>query len=361
MASYLDQRYLDIVNNFKDNLSGRRTSFNRNSYCYDLSLRFFADLSDQLFLEKYLPATEEKNFESFVEKLRGQYVETWSKVSWMSEDDKKVAVEKFKSLKFAYPTIKKRKRIDLVKNYEQQNFVQLVELLQQLRRNEGFRAAANEEDTNDDSEERQNSNSFVFHFNKNKLFIPAANAKDPFYQQKTKTQALNYGMTGQYLTGKMVLAVLNDGATIDSTLKTRDWWSAETTKQFQRTSQCMANVFKKTEVEELPGTKLSDSEETMEEYLGIQFAYEAYKKNVGNSDSPLLGYPLTGEQNFFISYAMRNCANRNVNNLRYLTKQGDIPEKYQVNVLLANTEAFAKAFSCPVGSAMNPKDKCKSY
>ncbi|KAI6193112.1 Membrane metallo-endopeptidase-like 1 isoform X2 [Aphelenchoides besseyi] len=359
MAPYLDYRYVKI--SFKDDLRGQKSSFNRNSYCYDLSLRFFADLSDQLFLEKYLPATEEKYFKNFVEKLRTQYVETWFEVSWMSENDKKVAVDKFKGLKFIYPTIKKRKRIDLVKNYERMNFVQLVELLQRLRRNEDFRAAVNEEDTNDDWEERQNLIAYVFHFNKNKLFIPSAIAKDPFYQQKTKTQALNYGMTGQYLTGKMVMLVLNTGATIDSTLKTRDWWSAETTKQYKATLQCMTNAFKKTELEELPGTKLSNNEDTMEEYLGIQFAYEAYKKNVGNSDPTLLGYSLTGEQNFFISYAMRNCANLNVNGLRYLIKQGEIPEKYQVNVLLANTEAFAKAFSCPVGSAMNPKDKCKPY
>ena len=34
------------------------------------------------------------------------------------------------------------------------------------------------------------------------------------------------------------------------------------------------------------------------------------------------------------------------------------PSQYRVNVPLANSADFAKAFSCPTGSPMNPSDKC---
>ena len=33
-------------------------------------------------------------------------------------------------------------------------------------------------------------------------------------------------------------------------------------------------------------------------------------------------------------------------------------DKYRKNLALANFEPFAQAFNCPVGSPMNPVDKC---
>ncbi|XP_065302041.1 neprilysin-2-like isoform X2 [Dermacentor albipictus] len=65
---------------------------------------------------------------------------------------------------------------------------------------------------------------------------------------------------------------------------------------------------------------------------------------------------------FFVEYARNFCESRKLGLLaggsQLRTSQASSPAWYKVNGPLMNTKEFAKAFSCPPGSLMNPTSKC---
>nr|XP_054931800.1 endothelin-converting enzyme 1-like isoform X2 [Dermacentor andersoni] len=67
-------------------------------------------------------------------------------------------------------------------------------------------------------------------------------------------------------------------------------------------------------------------------------------------------------QAFFVEYARNFCESRKLGlfagGSQLRTSQATTPAWYKVNGPLMNTKEFAKAFSCPPGSLMNPPSKC---
>ncbi|GLV38277.1 Neprilysin 4 [Carabus blaptoides fortunei] len=93
---------------------------------------------------------------------------------------------------------------------------------------------------------------------------------------------------------------------------------------------------------------------------GIREAYRAYQKLL--SRLPFKQRPDTDysvDQLFFISYGTMWCKIDTMQSLT-ATFKSDIhaPSKFRVIGTLANMQEFADAFQCPVGTRMNPRDKC---
>ncbi|KAI6224797.1 Phosphate-regulating neutral endopeptidase [Aphelenchoides besseyi] len=377
MAPYLDRRYNDIVNSFTDRLSGQPVPFERPTYCVQLSQQFYRDLTDQLYVKQIVTAKDKTEIEGFLEKLRAHYIETWPKVSWMTDSDKKEAVKKLKAMKFIFTTTKTRTQIDDIVDFDKKNFVQFVGALQRLRLTEDFRAVERKEAPELYGPYRENNMVYVMNQNHVELCefsflflyilfedITAAAADKLVYNAGSKTQSLNYGNFGQDVTRTIAQFVTKSGSSIDSQPKYRKWWSKETVTKYADAVKCLTDELKKAEVKELPGTLLSSMPSIPDEIprlIGLQMSYEAFKKNVGKADAPLLGYPFSGDQNYFISFAMRNCVTTNKKFISEDLLYGLIPERNQVNNVMANTPAFAESFGCKVGTPMNPKTKCKAY
>jgi predicted metalloendopeptidase len=68
---------------------------------------------------------------------------------------------------------------------------------------------------------------------------------------------------------------------------------------------------------------------------------------------------LTNEQLFFAAYGQVWCSvmKEEIAVMR-LSTDVHSPGKARVDVPLAQTEEFGKAFNCPLNSAMNPQEKC---
>ncbi|XP_043277492.1 neprilysin-11-like [Venturia canescens] len=105
--------------------------------------------------------------------------------------------------------------------------------------------------------------------------------------------------------------------------------------------------------------------ENMADSTGIQAVFEAYKKLA----KPSVGVRLEGmedftdDQLFFVSFAAMWCE---IGTPQYMKKKAEeknvhSPPKYRVLGGVSNSKGFAEAFNCPVGSPMNPADKCSVW
>lgn len=90
-------------------------------------------------------------------------------------------------------------------------------------------------------------------------------------------------------------------------------------------------------------------------------AYRAYQTWAQDFRQPeklaALGY--TTNQMFWISFAINQCTIAKPEFLRELLDDyGGTPAEFRVMGAVMNFQDFANDFDCPVGSHMNPKDKC---
>ncbi|KAI6231532.1 Endothelin-converting enzyme 1-like protein [Aphelenchoides besseyi] len=364
LAPYLDRRYVDVINDFRDRRVGQRSIFERQKYCLTTTRRLFHDLSDQLYINTHLPLSTRKEIESFIEQFRKELIQSWPSVKWMTSTDKNETLEKLRRLKILFATPNSRNRVDDIPGFGTMNFAQLSEALQRLRETESFRPVERGEQPNFFLDYKQTESYAMNNIDLNTLFITAALAVRPIYTPGTKTQALNYGALGALVSKMIGFSVDKRGKNRNSQGNPINWWSTQTDRQYTTASQCLVDKFSNTAVSELSGAQIDGSRTLIEnagDYLGIKTAYDAFRKNVGNRDSPLPGFSYTPDQVFFLSYATSNCANRDSANLRNLLTTNEAPERYKVNILLANTPAFSRAFKCPRGSAMNSQPKCQLY
>ena len=76
----------------------------------------------------------------------------------------------------------------------------------------------------------------------------------------------------------------------------------------------------------------------------------------------LPGHDFTPKQLFWISYGQIWCQKFRDDSLRNTIKTGvHTPGEFRITGPLSNNDEFAKDFSCPKGSPMNPEKKCKVW
>lgn len=98
---------------------------------------------------------------------------------------------------------------------------------------------------------------------------------------------------------------------------------------------------------------------------GVRMAFKAYRnfvKKYGVQYDPKLPGALvrfSPDQLFFLSFASIWCENERKESMRNSIKYGShSPSRFRVIGTVVNSRDFAKAFKCPLGSRMNPRNKC---
>ena len=134
---------------------------------------------------------------------------------------------------------------------------------------------------------------------------------------------------------------------------------------------------------------LSNTDENIYDNIALKVAYNAYRDSfISESVEKLPGLEeFSDNQLFFLSYAavsqtfskLHHSSNKlfisfvklfslfafqkycQTTSPKYLSEVNPIfytPNEYRVIGALSNSEDFAKAFSCPLNSPMNPENKC---
>ncbi|WP_369047934.1 M13 family metallopeptidase [Tenacibaculum sp. UWU-22] len=315
--------------------------------------------------EKFPPEAKEKA-KKMIQNVRLGFENRIAKLSWMSEETKKKALEKLHklSVKIAYP--------DKWKDYS---------ALQVKGLNQGgtyFENAINVEKWNfdrniaklgkavDRTEWNMSPQTVNAYFNpvNNEIVFPAAILQPPFYNYKAD-EAVNYGGIGAVIGHEISHSFDDSGARFDGDGNLKNWWTDEDSKKFKQASEKLENQF--TNVVAIDSMHLNGKYtlgENIGDLGGLQAAYEGLEIFLNKNGRPadIDGY--TPEQRFFMSWAtiwrtkMRDEALKNL-----IMTNPHAPGMYRAYMPLKNIEAFYQAFNVKEGDNMylKPEDRVRIW
>ncbi|XP_033298235.1 neprilysin-4 isoform X1 [Bombus bifarius] len=198
----------------------------------------------------------------------------------------------------------------------------------------------------------------------NHITIPAGILQFPFYE--LGLESLNYGAIGTVLGHELTHGFDNSGRHYDSNGNVRQWWTNETIIKYTEKTDCFIhhyNSYYEAEVEDY-----IDGERTLGENIadngGLREAVVAYGRwKARHGQEPFLpGFThLTHEQLVFLGFAHVWCESYTPKSLKWILQDSHCPGHVRLLGVLRNSKEFSEAWKCPVGSNMNPSEKCRLW
>jgi putative endopeptidase len=195
----------------------------------------------------------------------------------------------------------------------------------------------------------------------NEIVLPAGELQPPFFSRDFYAP-VNLGDEGANTVGHEITHGFDDeGSQFDGEGNLRDWWTKETKAKFEEATQCVRDQY--SAYEAVPGVKLNGAltlGENIADIGGVKLGYaalQAWAKAHPAAHRPVDG--LTDEQLFFLAYAQGWCSKETPQFLEMLARTNPhAPAKWRVNGPMADVPAFAAAYQCKAGTALNSGKVC---
>ena len=146
-----------------------------------------------------------------------------------------------------------------------------------------------------------------------------------------------------------------------------DIWTNETYEYYNSQTQCFIDQYNNISIPKSNGYYVNGTRsvtENMPDNGGMQAAYrawEVYKENNPNEANMILpGIDLTPDQLYWLQYGRAWCDTWRDD--YWLSYTGVHSPRYARLIgTIQNFPQFADAYNCPIGSPMNPENKCKIW
>ncbi|KAI8972991.1 hypothetical protein BDB01DRAFT_808279 [Pilobolus umbonatus] len=328
-------------------------------------------------LKKFGAELERKKAEEFLRTIHEAWLNKLPEMDWIDEKTKKKAYEKINLIqhKVGYSTVSP----DLRKPSSLQTFYQGLYMnttsfyhsesaisIWLVRRM--WKKAGKPYDKDEWYMPAQTVNAY-YSPNSNEIVIPAGILQSPMYGSYFPDY-LNYGAIGMVIGHELTHAFDDSGRKFDGNGYLVDWWTNETSTRFEEKAQCFIDQYSKFNITSANKTIYVNGKLTLGENLadngGLSASLLAYQKLRPNHDISEPKLPglesLSPEALFFINFGRLWCHNeRDKRSEQMIYIDEHSPPFARVNGVIQNSPSFAKAFSCPVGSPMNPEKKCQIW
>ena len=260
----------------------------------------------QLYVEKYFPAESKERMLTLVKNLQTILGKRIEAQTWMSEETKKVALEKLSTfyIKIGYP--------DKWEDISGLNVDPKLSLYENLRNISLFYWELDKKqhyNTPVDKDEwgmtPQTVNAY-YNPTTNEICFPAGILQPPFFS-KDWDDAVNYGAIGVVIGHEMTHGFDDQGRQYDKDGNLRQWWSDADVEAFKLPAEQLAQYFDSLWV--IPGELHSNGHQCLGENLadhgGLEIAFQALQLARENGSPSSMGEEngFTAEQRFFLSYA----------------------------------------------------------
>jgi endothelin-converting enzyme/putative endopeptidase len=187
----------------------------------------------------------------------------------------------------------------------------------------------------------------------NQVTFPAAILQPPFFDPQADP-AVNYGETGATIGHEMGHGFDDQGRHYDAHGRLRDWWTQLAAERYTAHAQMLTRQFNT--YEPIPGVHINGQltlGENLADLGGLEAAYAAYRYYVARHGEPKIIDGFTGDQRFFLAYAQSWQGKERDDALRTdLLSDPHSPEKYRVNGIVRNVDAWYAAFNVKPGDAL---------
>jgi putative endopeptidase len=180
------------------------------------------------------------------------------------------------------------------------------------------------------------------------IVLPAAQLQAPYFDLAADP-AVNYGGIGTLIGHEMThgfddVESKSDGASA---------WTAADAREFYARAAKLSRQY--SSFEPFPGVHVNGEltvGENIADLSGVLFAFDAYHHSLAGQQAPVLD-GLTGDQRFFLSYAQTMREKVTEDEARQqLVSSPHAPERYRVNGVVRNVDAWYQAFSVQAGDKL---------
>ncbi|XP_025829399.1 neprilysin-2 [Agrilus planipennis] len=326
-------------------------------------------LVGSLYVRKYVHRDTKTKVLEMVTFLKQEFINILKTIDWMDDESRNAALEKALTITehIAYPDelLDDKKLEELFSGLEiyEDQFLKSslnIALFMTDFYYSRLHQPVNKTDWIDHGNPAQ-VNAF-YHPIENSIVFPAGILQGQLFG-KDRPRYLNFGAIGSIIGHEITHGFDDTGRQFNKDGNLANWWAQDTQKSFLEKARCIINQYGNYTVKEI-NEKLNGKNtqgENIADNGGVKEAYFAYKTYVkAHGDEPFLpGLEFTPEQLFWVSAASNWCSVQRPEKLRLMvTTDTHSPGEFRVLGPFSNLEYFSKDFNCPLGSKMNPKDKC---
>uniref|UniRef100_A0A182W0E2 Neprilysin, neutral endopeptidase 1 n=1 Tax=Anopheles minimus TaxID=112268 RepID=A0A182W0E2_9DIPT len=371
----LDDRFLGAKQRFSNALFGRERNPPRWKNCVTQVNANMGMAVGAMFVRRYFDENSKRDTLKMTHELQEAFREILEQTSWIDAPTRGLAEQKVNamSLRIGYPDFildpdQLNARYATLEIHPDRYFENTLYVLSHIRRT-------------DQEKLGQPVNKTAWHTapavvnayysrNKNQIMFPAGILQPPFYHRHLP-KAINYGGIGVVIGHELTHGFDDKGRLFDRDGNLHRWWSDQAIEAFHERASCLVQQYSRYTIDEV-GVQL-DGENTQGENIadngGIKQAFLAYNKWLAaQTDRQVLeaetlpGLNVTRTQLFFLNFAQIWCGAMRPEATRNKLKTAvHSPGRFRVIGTLSNSEDFAREYHCPVGSFMNPADKCSVW
>jgi predicted metalloendopeptidase len=196
----------------------------------------------------------------------------------------------------------------------------------------------------------------------NAMNFPAAILQPPFFDPE-RPVAMDYGAIGAVIGHEISHSFDDQGAMFDETGRLRNWWTPEDLAHFEASgAKLVAQYDAYRPFPDLAVNGKLTLSENIADVAGLAAAYDAYQLSLGGKPAPVVE-GLTGDQQFFISYAQSWRAKVREPALRQqVLGDGHAPDAYRANTV-RNLDVWYGAFDVRPSQALylDPRDRVRVW
>lgn len=197
----------------------------------------------------------------------------------------------------------------------------------------------------------------------NEIVFPAAILQPPFFNMPAD-DAVNYGGIGGVIGHEIGHGFDDSGSRYNGDGALENWWTDEDKSKFA--SLTLKLVAQYNAYEPVGGTFVNGTftlGENIGDLSGLSIAYKAYKMSLNGAEAPVID-GLTGDQRFFIGWAQAFQSKiRDEALITQIQTDPHSPDRYRVNGIVYNVDAFYDAFNVDESHALfiKPEDRVKIW
>jgi len=302
-----------------------------------------------------------------VDTMKDAFSENLKKLKWMTENSQTAAQEKLSGMMdlIGYPDQvlnstwlnKKYSEVEVTKDY-----LMNIIAFQSHQRKEGMKLYTKPYERGSWAEMSHGGNivtvNAFYSPNSNTMIVPIGMLQDPIYWSQPKS--LTFGAFGIVVAHEITHAFDDSGINYNAEGMTAQLYDNMTVEAFHKEATCLRDQYSKYSIADSQVDGNTTLGENLADHGGLSMALEAYNQwRMKNRDHRLPALPFDDMQLFFIGYALPWCSRHTEKHTaNQVINDEHAPERFRVLGPLSNSKTFSDTFNCPVGSRMNPAEKC---